>query len=154
MAAGLAITGISAYFIATGSAINEVEVGNDEISLQETFQNPDIEPGEVTVITKKVTVNNTGKNYASVRVRVMFSASDVLDYTTVDYNTSDWSEEGDGCWYYKRPLAVGQETTPLFNKLTLTNPTEDQVKDFNVYVYAESRNCSSDSTLAQMKALY
>lgn len=150
VACSVCITGISAYFIATKEAVNSVSVGHAQIVINEDFVNPDIEPLKVTTITKKVSVENIGPNPCSVRVKAEFSNEDVLSYTTVDYDTTNWTYD-DGYWYYNKVLKANDwsndqttpyETTPLFNKLVLNKPTQDQIKDFDVYVYAECRNCS------------
>ena len=149
IAAGTLITGISAYFVATSSADNDVNIGNNKVTIEETFTNPDIKPNVITHIPKKVEISNNGKTYAAVRVKAEFSKDDVFKYTTVDYNDSDWTKEGD-YWYYNLPLAPEKETPPLFNKLTLKNPTAEQVSDFDVYVYAESRNIEEDANLNEI----
>ena len=151
--AGICITGISAYFISVAEAENEVNIGNNQVSIEETFENPDIKPNKTTYIKKKVEIANTGKTPAAIRVKAEFSKDDVFKYTTVDYNNDDWEKAGD-YWYYKEPILPEQQTTPLFTKLTLKNPTAEQLSDFDVYVYAESRNCEKDSSTAEMKALF
>lgn len=151
--ASLCITGISAYFTSSDSAQNQVSVGNNEIEITEVFDNPDIEVNEITTITKQVVVNNTGINPATVRVRVDMSDKSVEDWTDIDYNTEDWTKDGD-YWYYNTVLEPGEGTEPLFNEITCNNPTAEQVANFDVYIYAESRNCDIDSTLAERKGLF
>ena len=152
VACSVCITGISAYFIATKEAINSVSIGHAQIVINEEFVNPDIEPLVVTTITKKVSIENIGPNSCSVRVRAEFSNEDVLSYTSVDYDTENWTYSN-GYWYYNKVLKANDwsndmtrpyETTPLFSKLVLDRPTQDQIDDFDVYVYAECRNCAAD----------
>ena len=151
--ASLSIAGISAYFTALSSATNRVPVGNNDVTITETFSNPSIKANKVTTITKTVTVVNTGINTAAVRVRADFSNSAILDYTTVDYNTDYWTQDGD-YWYYNSPLAPGEKTEPLFNELVLDCPSAEQIADFDVYVYSETKNCEEDSTLSEMQKLF
>jgi hypothetical protein len=155
LAVGITITGISAYFISQSDASNSINIGNNELTIKETFKNPDIRPNRVTEITKKVEVKNTGLNPAGIRVKAEFSNSDVLTYTEVDYNETDWSyNKNDGYWYYKTPVKPNDSTSPLFNTLTLRNPTAEQVSDFDVYIYAESRNCEENDSLSTIKQLF
>ena len=149
---GMCVTGISAYLLSIDSADNELSVGNSEIVIKELFRNPDIEPEKITEITKKVTIENTGHNYSTVRVRVEFSSSD-LDWAVIEYNDDGWTKDGD-CWYYNTPLESGEETTPLFEKVTCYYPNSEEVADFDVYVYAESRNCSESDSLNKMKSIW
>ena len=151
--AGMTIVGISAYFTAIDRAQNFTAIGYAKEKINEVFENPDIKPNKTTTITKKVNIENIGPNTVGVRVRVEFSSDDVLDYTLVDYNTTDWEKDGD-FWYYRQPLQSGDETTQLISKLVLDNPTAEQVSDFDVFVYSESRNCSDDAELAVIKTLF
>ena len=158
---GLFISGITAYLIAADRAANRTSAGNNEIEIREVFDNPDIEPDEITEITKQVTVKNTGINCAGVRVRVEFSSSDVertdpadtAKWAVVDYNTTNWQKSGD-YWYYKTPLARGETTEPLFRRITCDHPTSEQVRDFDVFIYAESRNCEANDSLSVIKRLF
>lgn len=159
--AGLCITGISAYFMALDRAENNTSVGNSKISVKETFRNPDIIPGKITEITKQVSIQNTGKNYSGVRVKAEFSSSEVTDWTSIEYNDHP-SESGDehywilsgDFWYYSSPLAPGEESEMLFEKITCNKPSQDQIQDFNVYIYAESRNCNKDDSASAIQALW
>lgn len=145
------IGGISAYFIDRNETVNRFAMGDCSIEILEEFNNPDIEPNEITTITKKVMVRNVGENCCAVRIRANFSTEDVLSYTSVDYNTEFWLYNSeDGYWYYRYPLKVSQSeseddlTQPLFTRLVIDKPTPEEVKDFEVYVYAEGRNCNAD----------
>lgn len=155
--AGTAIVGIYAYMTAQDRLVNVTGVGYCESSIEEEFENPDIIPNRVTTITKKVKIRNTGVNTAGIRVRADFSSSDVLSYTTVDYNTGSgsdkWTKQGD-FYYYNTPVKPNEETSELFTKLTLRNPTAAQVADFDVYVYSECRNCDDDAGISTIKQLF
>lgn len=158
IAVSMTITGIMAYFVSRDMAENGFTVGNNEISLHETFRNPDIVPGQVTEITKKVDVTNTGINYAAIRIRVEYSDSVLMaengGKVSADYDTVHWTKVGN-YWYYNEPVAPDQSTEySLFNKVTVTNPTEEEARDFNVYVYAESRDCDEDTASSSFPALF
>lgn len=151
--AALCITGISAYFTAIAHKENVTSAGNNEITIEETFSNPDIEPNTVTELTKRVTVKNTGINCAGIRIRAEFSEKTITDWVDIDYNESDWTKDGD-YWYYNNPVEPGEETAPLFTKLTCNNPTAEQVRNFDVYLYSESRNCEADTSFSIIKTLF
>ena len=153
MLTSLLITGICAYFTFTDFRENTVSMGNNEISITEAFSNPDIKTGEITTITKRVEINNTGINCAGVRVRTEFSEKEILDWASADYNTADWEKNGD-YWYYRKALRPGEKTEPLFNSITCSNPSAEQVKNFEIYVYAESRCCDPDISLSGIKNLF
>lgn len=145
----MSIVGISSYFVAARKAVNSATIGHSSVVINENFENPDIEPLKTTVISKQVSVENVGPNPCSVRVKASFSDESVLSYADIDYDTAHWTLS-DGYWYYNSVLAPNDgedddnslyETTPLMKKITLNKPTADQIKDFDVYIYAESRNC-------------
>lgn len=161
LCAGLCITGISAYFMVLDRADNITTAGNSRISVKEIFRNPDIVPGVITEITKQVNILNTGKNYSGIRVKAEFSSSDVTDWARIEYNDQPlesgddkyWILSGD-YWYYSVPLAPGEESEMLFEKITCNKPTHEQVQDFNVYIYAESRNCKDTDSASDIEALW
>ena len=103
-------------------------------------------------------VKNNGINYSAVRVKVDFSSEAAKSkmHASITYNTTDWQQNGD-YWYYKHPLTPsgeGSETTPLFEKVVIDNPEPEAIDDFSVYVYAESRDCEPDNTVAKMITLF
>ena len=150
MVLSLTVTGAMAYLMAKDHVSNAVSIGNSEIEIEEVFENPDIKviedpDDEPTVITKQVIVTNMGLNYSSVRVKAEFSSNEVMNWAVPDYNTANWHYSG-VFWYYNTPLAPGEQTEPLFNKVTCTPHSDAEVADFDIYVYAESRNIDSTST--------
>ena len=150
----IGITGITAYFIAAREAVNSASIGHNRITINENFENPDIEPLKITTVTKQVSVENIGSNPCAVRVKATFSDESVLSYSDIDYDTANWTLSN-GYWYYNSVLAPNDgedvetlqedasayETSALFRKIVINRPTQEQVKDFEVYIYAESRNC-------------
>lgn len=125
----LAVSGTMAYFTADSIATNVITSGNIDIDLIEMektsdglkpFKNKEgVMPGDK--ISKIVTVKNTGDNEAYVRVQVekmIALAGDAagsadLSLLSCDINTADWTYS-EGYYYYNKPLAAEQETSPLF----------------------------------------
>lgn len=140
---GITITGVSAYLIFSESASNNVSVGTNELKIYEVFNNPELIPGIRTDINKKVKIKNIGTTASNVRVRVDFSDESLLQENggcvTVNYDSDDWLFcKDDGYWYYRKQLAVDEETTYLFDGVVVDKPTAEEIRNFNIYVYAES----------------
>lgn len=100
----IASIGIGIYaFLSDGdTANNRTTIGGVTTDIPEKFTPPDdIKPGDV--ITKDVKIRNTGKDDCYVRVRSLFSDSDMEKYCTVNYNTTDFTyNKNDGYYYYKK----------------------------------------------------
>ena len=47
-----------------------------------------------------------------------------------------------GYYYYTRPLGIGESTPVLFTYIKTVNPTEDDIDQFDIYVYSESMQLS------------
>ena len=112
----IASIGIGIYaFLSDGdTANNRTTIGGVTTDIPEKFTPPDdIKPGDV--ITKDVKIRNTGKDDCYVRVRSLFSDSDMEKYCTVNYNTTDFTyNKNDGYYYYKKVLKKGETTPSLF----------------------------------------
>ena len=93
-----------------------------------------------TVIIKDVKVQNDGPNDCYVRIKALFTDSDMGSYCTVDWNTTDFAYNAeDGYYYYRAVLKNGEVTPSLFTTITVSSDLpEDEVKAFSVIVYAES----------------
>ena len=92
-----------------------------------------------TAVSKIVTVKNTGESAAYIRVWVNTAISEPgdpitnpliknlpltitvdgeeVEVLTLDYNTEDWTQGEDGCWYYNKALKVGESTEALFENV-------------------------------------
>ena len=148
--------GTAAYFTATDTAHNVITTGSVDIEVVEKQEvdgvlvdYPDkpidrVMPG--ASISKIVTLENTGTGDAWVRVRVdknikMKDAKDPADpeLLTLDYNTQDWAEK-DGWFYYRKPLPVGQATTPLFQSVKVSADMDNpyQGSSFHITVNAQA----------------
>lgn len=133
--------GISAYFTKRDSAVNTIITGGVTVKVEENFEPPEeLKPG--TSFTKDVKVRNLGPSDAYVRILAVFSDSEIADYCTVDWNSTDFVYNADdGYWYYKQRLSAdGKDsvTKSLFTTVTLSNDIpEDKIKDFDILIYAE-----------------
>lgn len=126
-----------AYFADRDSAVNKISVGKNDISIIESFNPPDsMSPGDTFVKEPVIRVSGTD---CYVRVFCEFSDSNV-DYAQLDFNTTDWTEkQPDGYYYYKHKLSDGQETKPLFTKVTIDDTiTDSEIDNFDIIVYSES----------------
>lgn len=179
----IAIGGIAAYLTSTKTLRNTITVGHNEIDIIETFEPPAaLIPG--TTFQKEVSVKNTGP--VACYVRVMVTPNDIMALikdgvrisskyaqepnpnTFLDYNDRDWelipSENGITSWfYYKEPLQPGEETTSLFDHITLRkllrearsvdtgsgvvndqNEVPSWMEDFDLTIYAESYQAENE----------
>lgn len=137
------VSGISALFTDGDSADNLFIVGGSNIEIIENFDPPEeLEPG--TSFTKNVKAKNLGPSSCYIRIKAVFTDSDMEKFCTVDWNHDDFIyNDKDGYYYYTKVLDVGEETESLFTTITLSesiNPGE--IKDFDVLVYAESYQSS------------
>ena len=143
------VGGSLAYFTDTDDATNTFTVGNVDITLTEDSwvgggsMVPQVYPGEV--LAKDPVVTNDGENPCFVRIEV--TGLDCLGNAgNIVYLTNDvvgalgdkWVKHTDGYFYYTEALAVGAETTALFDSIQiptgLTNG--DATTGFNVVVTA------------------
>ena len=49
----------------------------------------------------------------------------------ISYNTSDWKKDSDGWWYYKKPLKMGELSSPLIKEISASKDTRAYFKDNN-----------------------
>ena len=158
--------GTMAYFTAEGTATNVITTGDIGIEIKETSLDesgeevPFVSPVEVmpsTVVSKIVRVVNIGGQDAFIRVSlsstVLFSdqQSGVADPDLVymDINRQAWQEK-DGFYYYKEPVAPGQETEPLFKKVTFAPEMDNQYMHttFTVDVNAQATQVANNGSSA------
>lgn len=126
-----------AFFTDKDIAHNKFSVGENDISIAESFSTPDsINPGDT--ITKIPVVKVSGTD-CYVRVFCEFSDSDV-NYATLNFNTTDWTtKQSDGYYYYKHRLSDGEETKPLFTQVKIDDTvTNNDIDDFDIIIYSES----------------
>lgn len=135
------INGINAYLADGKTTVNSLSVGSNKIEIEEEFTPPpidEVKPGKV--ITKNVKICNTGSVSCYVRVKAVFTDSDMGKWCTVDWNTNDFVYHGsDGYYYYRWKLDPGQTTESLMTQITLSRDIpEAEIKEFSLIVYAES----------------
>lgn len=150
----IAAMGTLAYFTDSDDAENVFTVGNVSIDLTEPNWEgegkedaPEVYPGEA--LAKDPMVTNDGANPCFVRISVTgldcLGENNVITtrYKYADgYNTTDW-ELYEGYYYYKGVLAVGEDTTPVFDQIvipaTLTNVDGEEYTDsYDIDVYAQA----------------
>lgn len=132
----MSISGTMAYFTAESTATNVITTGSIDIQLVETEKNGNgievpftndqkgIMPGDsISKIVRVVNSEDAQDAYVRVSVSKTISLAPGLsgqintDLISCDFNTADW-EYKDGYWYYKKPLAPGAFTSPLFEHVT------------------------------------
>lgn len=139
--AGTVTSGIYAYLSAKDSRVNRLTFGQNVIETEEEFPTPDPRPGDS--IEKKVRVKNTGDVPCFVRTRLLFSNGDAEGVSTLELNTTDWTErQEDGYHYYKHILPVGKNSADLLTAVKIADSARpEELKDFQIIVYSESVQC-------------
>lgn len=134
------ITGrVFAYLADGDKAVNMMVIGGNRVELIERFEPPaELVPG--VTFTKDVKVKNVGQNDCYVRIKAVFTDSDMGDYCTLDFNMQEYEySEEDGYYYYKKVLKKDEETTSLFTTVSLSRSIpKEQIKDFDILVYTET----------------
>lgn len=131
--------GIAAYLQDRDNKVNLFNFASEQTEVVEKYEPPKKLTAGVT-FPKEVQVQNNGNIPVYVRVMAVFTNEDVDQYTSLDYNTSDWVyDRTDGYWYYKYALEPGSLTSPLFRQVSISaDADESQIRDFEIIVYHES----------------
>ena len=143
---GFGIFGVSsiyAYLTDIAIASNVVIVGSIDIEINEIFEPPvKLEPG--ISFTKDVSITNTGISDCYVRIKAVYTDSDMGDYCTLDIDTENFIyNEKDNFYYYKNVLKQGEKSPSLFTTVTLSEAIKaEEIKDFDILIYAESFQAS------------
>ena len=131
MCAGAILAGgTTAYFAAEETARNVISTGYLRMELVETTTGGTPWPADglkniypALTVDKVVTVRNNGgvPIFARITMEKNVTARDgaelPFEHITLDLNEEHWLEQG-GYYYYYRILAPGEETEPLFTKVT------------------------------------
>ena len=166
-AAALAVAAavaVAAYFAAKDEKPNMVAVGEDTVSIAETFTPPD----QTKPYQKLVKISNTGTIPCYVRARIEFSDSDSQSHASFSGETADpeasapadntffpadptdsdsytkhlpadWVyNETDGYYYYKNAVKPGEETNALLAWVKMNYGNNEQAAAHDIYVYSES----------------
>lgn len=138
LAGAAASAGIYAYLSAEDSRVNRLTFGKNIIETEEEFPTPDPRPGDS--IEKKVRVKNTGDVPCFVRTQILFSNGEAEGVSTLELNTTDWTErQEDGYHYYKHILPVGKNSADLLTAVKIADSAHlEELKDFQIIVYSES----------------
>lgn len=129
------IAGTLAYISGSSVSHNVIETAPGvNLSVEESYDET-ITPGATFSNTVKIKAGDSSAT-AWVRVKVDKSitvaegsgANPDPDLISVDINQEDWEENSDGWLYYKKKLAAGEETAPIFSRITfdgynIGNPT-------------------------------
>ena len=141
---------VYAYLVTTSQKTNNITLGYNKIALEEDYT-PPLTMAKGISYEKKPYVRNTGNVDCYVRVRCEISDSRVADALTIDYNTTNWTKEADGYWYYNEVLEPGEVTEPLFTTVTISSEAPDLVLDgYDIFVYAESVQTVEGQTADQI----
>lgn len=130
-------TGIYAYFSDMDRMANAVSIGGCNVEILEDFEPPQtLDKGGS--FKKDVSVKNMGPSDCYVRVKAVFSNSDMEAYCSVDWNTTDWVYDiADGYYYYPHFIKAGESTVSLFTTVVWNDVLPDQIENFDIIVYAE-----------------
>lgn len=131
--------GVYSYLSDKDTHSNKISIGGVNTEVVEDFDPPKkLEPG--TSFTKDVKVKNLGPSDCYIRIKAVFTDSDMGDRCTVDFNTDDFIyHEDDGYYYYPKALKDGESTPSLFTKVTLSDEIPpEEIKDFDILIYSEA----------------
>lgn len=159
--------GSLAYYTADTKAHNVITTGSVDIELNEwaneerteKFENQTgVMPGKD--VTKIVEVKNVGTGSAWVRVELTVEVWMGDEYKeelpakpvhlmygdTAGCNTTDWTYQDDGYYYYNKPLAPGETTEPLFTSVAFDDQMGNEYQnstahvDVNAYAVQSANN--------------
>lgn len=157
----MASVGTYAYYTQKAVATNVITTGGVDIALYEATAEGEPYPSEpVTilpgdVVSKVVTVENTGGHPAYLRIRLTPGINDsqltAADCIRLDINEDAWTQSGD-YYYYNTALAPGSTTEPLFTQVTfvgekVTNAYLGKLFSLDVDVFAVQSENNGDSPL-------
>ena len=161
----LSVGGTLAYFTQEETTHNIITTGSVKIELIEKavvngkqidFEDVDgVLPG--SAVSKIVTVENVGASGAYVRVSVRpgitlaGGGQGDPDLIGFDFNLTDWTDGGDGWWYYNSSLEAGDTTKALFTTVTFDSKMNNQYQgctcEVDVTVQAVQTANNGDSAL-------
>ena len=160
-------TGTLAYFTAEETAQNVITMGSLKMELVELNEEgkpwtnvENIVPG--MEVTKEAFVKNTGTVdfYTRVKITKRFvneQGEEKPELNTklvrLDINEKYWEPGNDGFYYYKKPVAPGEETKPLFTTVTFSTKMGNEYQNVKVKIdldaqAVQSRNNGDSATKA------
>lgn len=159
-------TGSLAYFTAEETAQNVITMGALKMDLVELNEDgepwedvEDIVPG--MEVTKKAFVKNTGTVDFYTRVKITKRYVNEQGEELPDLDTDlvkldlgeDWKLGEGGFYYYKKPVAPGEKTEPLFTTVTFSTKMGNEYQNVKVIIdldaqAVQSRNNGDSATKA------
>ena len=160
-------TGTLAYFTAEETAQNVITMGSLKMELVELNEEgkpwtnvENIVPG--MEVTKKAYVENNGSVDFYTRVKITKTFVPAQDdempqlntkLVRLDINEKYWEPGNDGFYYYKKPVAPGEETKPLFTTVTFSTEMGNEYQNVKVKIdldaqAVQSRNNGDSATKA------
>ena len=139
---------------------SKVSAGNLKVDLVifETVEGKEVPvTGEVTIIPgsdvdRIARVKNTGNGDAWVRVKASLvkgdsteSYADTKDIELIGIDADSW-ELQDGYWYYKKPLAAGATTEPLFTSVSINANIGNDFDGTNLKIDAEGTQVKNNGS--------
>ena len=149
-----------AFYSILGESVSVVTSGEIDCRVIEKMGEADfpeegvyVKPG--SVISKKVSVINDGENPFWLRIKLKNTIDDSTlsaDILELDINTKDWTDGGDGFYYYNKPVEPGAETEQLFSQVKIAGSADSRYRGKNIVLsvcaYAvQSENNGSSSAL-------
>ena len=150
-------TGTLAYFTAEETAQNVITMGSLKMKLVELDEKgepwEDVEnivPG--MEVTKEAFVKNTGTVdfYTRVKITKTFvpaQGEEKPELNTklvrLDINEKYWEPGNDGFYYYKKPVAPGEETKPLFTTVTFSTEMGNEYQNVKVIIDLDAQAVQS-----------
>lgn len=146
----MASVGTYAYYTTSATATNVITSGGIDIILHEATAEGNPYPSEpVTilpgdVVSKIVTVENTGGHPAYLRIKLTPGINDseltAADCIRLDINEKNWTKSGN-YYYYNTALTPGSTTEPIFTQVTfigekVTNAYLGKMFSLDVEVFA------------------
>lgn len=153
--------GTYAYYTKTATATNVITTGGVDVTLHETCADGTVYPSApITilpgdVVSKIVTVENTGGHPAYLRIRLTPGVNDsnltAADCIQLDINQENWTKIGD-YYYYNTVLPAGETTEPLFTQVTfigekVTNAYLGKLFSLDMTVFAVQSEHNGDTPL-------
>lgn len=150
-------TGTLAYFTAEETAQNVITMGSLKMELVELDEEgkpwtnvENIVPG--MEVTKEAFVQNTGTVdfYTRVKITKTFvpaQGEEKPELNTklvrLDINEKYWEPGNDGFYYYKKPVAPGEETKPLFTTVTFSTEMGNEYQNVKVKIDLDAQAVQS-----------
>ena len=160
LASGFAVAQTIAFLTARQHIDNQLSLGDNVLSITETFYPPEeLETGS-NLYQKTVKFQNTGATESYIRAYVAFSDIEVENATVLSTdNGSTWKSfaelknappsgwifvpaannaELGGYFYYTSPVAPRESTASLFTHVNTILAEDQKLTGYNIIVYSES----------------